>query len=262
MQSTSVTIARTQAYALRQLDAIAEKVERKSQVGDLAKAANEADSKVPEWLVVLARCFQLQDAIAVLELDRVLDASPEELDRHRVALRAARRNRLDLISRSTVHLMARMNVAAGTANAKVLLHPVASRAVVDSSNHVVAGVHDFHGRLGIESGRQSLEAKRWVDAATDVRDKVLETGTGGVDAARRFGNETRDRASEVFRSVDLDGDGIPDKPRARTAVEDAGSAIKGATAGAAGAVGHLFRRKRDGSAMPEGLDSETAQEES
>ena len=69
VQATSATIARTQAYALRQLDALAEKMERTTKIGDLAKTAKEAGSKVQGWLVVLARCFQLQEAIAVLELD-------------------------------------------------------------------------------------------------------------------------------------------------------------------------------------------------
>ncbi|WP_182907629.1 hypothetical protein [Microbispora sp. H13382] len=197
VQTTSVTITRTQAYALRQLDALAEKVEHKTKIADLAKTAKEAESKAQEWLAVLARCFQLQDSIAVLELDRVLDTSPEELDRHRLGLRAARQNRLDLISRCTERLMARMDAAAGTANTKVLLHPTASRAVVLSSDHVAIAVVDFHGRLGIEHGRQSLEARRWVDAAVEVRDKVLETGAEGVDAARHLGNETLGRARSV-----------------------------------------------------------------
>lgn len=52
-----------------------------------------------------------------------LDTAPDELGRHRLGLRAARPNRLDLVSRSTKRLMARMNAAAGTANMKVLLHP-------------------------------------------------------------------------------------------------------------------------------------------
>jgi len=198
VQATPVTIARTQAYALRQLDALAEKMEHETKIGDLAKTSKEAESKVQEWLAVLARCFQLQDAIAVLELDRVLDTSPEELDRHRLALRAARQNRLELISRSTERLMARMDAAAGTANTKVLLHPTTSRALVHSSNHVAIAVVDFHGRLGIERGRQSLEARRWVDAAAEVRDKVLETGAEGVDAARHLGNENLDRARSVM----------------------------------------------------------------
>ncbi|MES9540446.1 hypothetical protein [Actinomadura sp. NPDC000600] len=201
VQTAPATIAETQAYALRQLDALAEKLERKTKIGDLAETAKEAESMVREWLAVLARCFQLQDAIAVLELDRVLDASPEELDGHRLGLKAARQHRLEHISRCTEHLVARMNAAAGAANAKVLLHPTKSPAVVQSSNHVATSVHDFQGRLGIESGRQSSEARRWVAAATEVRDRALETGAKGVDAARSRGNETLERANSVKDSI-------------------------------------------------------------
>ncbi|MFF9346447.1 hypothetical protein [Streptomyces sp. NPDC014734] len=194
VQAMSVTIARTQVYAVRQLDALAEKVERRTRIGDLARTSREAESGAQEWLAVLARCLQLQEAVAVLELDRVLDAAPDELDRHRLGLRAARRNRLDLISRSTERLLARMNAAAGMANTKVLLHPTASREVVHANNHVEITVVDFHGRLGIERGRQTLEARRWGDAAAEVRDKVFERGAERVGAARRLGNETLGRA--------------------------------------------------------------------
>ncbi|MER7127546.1 hypothetical protein [Streptosporangium saharense] len=197
VQATSTTIARAQAYALRQLDALAEKMENKTRIGDLAKASKDAELAVQEWLAVLARCFQLHDALAVLELDRVLDASPDELDRHRLGLRVARQNRMELISRSTERLMARVVAAVGTANTKVLLHPTTSPAVVRSGNHVMTAVVDFHGRLGIERGRQSVEARRWREAAVEARDKVLETGAEGVDAARRLGNETFERAGSV-----------------------------------------------------------------
>jgi hypothetical protein len=197
VQAAPATIAETQAYALRQLDALAEKLEHKTKIGDLAKSAKEAESKGQQWLAVLARCFQLQDAIAVLELDRVLDASPQELDGHRLGLKAAREDRLELISRTTEHLMARMDAAAGTANAKVLMHPTKAPAVVRSSNHVSAAIVDFHGRLGIEHARQSSEARRWADAAKELRDKALETGADRVDAARRLGNETLDRAKSA-----------------------------------------------------------------
>ncbi|MBT8227728.1 MAG: hypothetical protein HKP61_02910 [Dactylosporangium sp.] len=212
VQAAPATVAETQAYALRQVDALAEKMERKTKIGDLATAAREAESMVREWLAVLARCFQLQDAIAVLELDRVLDASPEELDGHRLGLKAARQGRLEHISRSTERLVARMHAAAGTANAKVLLYPTKSPAVVQSSNHVATGVHGFCRRLGIESGRQSSEARRWMDAATEARDKALETGAKGIDAARSLGNETLDRASSVRGKI---SNGIAERARRR-----------------------------------------------
>ncbi|MFI9263400.1 hypothetical protein ACIG5C_03360 [Streptomyces werraensis] len=197
VQTAPTMIAETQAYALRQLDALAEKLESTPKIGDLATKVKEVEPKVREWLAVLARCFQLQDAIAVLELDRVLDAHPDQLDQHRLGLRAARQNRLDLISRSTERLVTRMKAAADAANSKVLLHPTKSPVVVQSSNHVVTGVHDFHTRLGIESGRQSSEARRWVEAVAEVKDKALEAGVKGVSTARSLGNETLDRASSV-----------------------------------------------------------------
>lgn len=201
VQGTSVTIARTQAYALRQLDVLAEKLERKSEIGALAKTSKEAEGKVMDWLAVLARCFQLQDAIAVLELDRVLDASPEELDRHRLGVRAARRKRLELIARSTATLMARMDAAAGTANRKVLLHPGKATSVVASSNTVAVAVVDFQGRLGIERDRDSLEARRWLEAAVEVRDKVRHSGASGVGAAKHVGGQTLGRAKTVTGNV-------------------------------------------------------------
>jgi hypothetical protein len=197
VQATSQTIARTQVYALRQLDALANKLERAEAMGDLAKRSKDAESTVHEWLAVLARCFQLQDAIGVLELDRVMDASPEELDRHRLGLRTARQNRRDQIWRSTGRLLSRMDAAAGTANAKVLLHPQSAKSVVTSSNRVASEVVTFHGLLGIEDGRAALDARRWVDAATEAKDKAFETGAEGVDAAMRVGNETLGRAKLV-----------------------------------------------------------------
>ena len=69
--SRSPTIAATQAYALGQLDAIARRLEN-TKVGDLAEAAALAETDVPKWLGVLAQCFRLQDAVEVIELDRVL----------------------------------------------------------------------------------------------------------------------------------------------------------------------------------------------
>ncbi|WOQ17114.1 hypothetical protein [Raineyella sp. W15-4] len=245
VQATSMTLARTQAYALRQLDVIAEKLEKKSDIGDIARATKDAEPKVREWLAVLARTFQLQDGVSVLELDRVLDASPEELESHRLGLTAARRSRLELISRSTARLLTQMDETVRKANAKVLFNPFDSPAAVTSSNQVSFGVLDFRGRLGIESGHESADAKKWGRAAGEVVEKVFVSTTEGAAAARRFGDQTFDRATEVFRSVDIDGDGVPDQPRASAAAEQAGAALKGAAVGVAGAFGTLFQRKKE-----------------
>lgn len=244
VQATGMILARTQAYALRQLDAIAEKLEKKADLGEIAKATKEAEPRVREWLAVIARTFQLQDGISVLELDRVLDASPDDLESHRLGLRTARDNRVELIARSSARLLMQMDATVQRANAKVLLNPFDAPAAVKSSNNVASGVLDFRSRLGIESGHQAKDAKRWRQAAAEAGEKVFVSASDGATAAARFSTSTFDRATEAFRSVDLDGDGVPDKPRAAVAAQEAGAALKGAADGVAGAFGTLFKRKQ------------------
>jgi hypothetical protein len=227
VNSTTTIIASTQAYALCQIDGIAESMDRKTKMGDLAKASQEAESIVREWLAVLARCFQLQDALAVLELDRVFDSTPEQLESHRLGVLAARKTRRETIALHTERLIARVDAAAGTANTKVLLHPSTSPAVVQSSNQVAVDVVDFHGRLGIERDRESLGAKRWVEAAVEVRDKVLESGADGVSAARIRGLATVDRARTVKGRV---SSGVADRVRRRRSANEGDNASEGDTA--------------------------------
>jgi hypothetical protein len=59
---------------------------------------------------------------------------------------------------------------------------------------VAAAVVNFHERLGIESGRQTLEARAWMNAATEVKDKALEMGAERFGSVRRRSGETLDRA--------------------------------------------------------------------
>jgi hypothetical protein len=190
VQNSAQMIHETQGYALRQLGDLADKLEEKTKVGNLAKVAKDAETEVEKWLTVLARCFQLHDAVAVLELDRVLDASSDELDRHRVGLKAARQDRLELISEITERLLLRMNSAVDRANSKVLFNPTSSPAVVRSRNHVATEIFDFRVLLGIGSGLESAEAKRWKEAAGESWESARVTGIRGIDSAKQFGSET------------------------------------------------------------------------
>jgi hypothetical protein len=188
VQQSAQTIHETQGFALRQLADIADKLEEKSKVGDLAGVARNAEADVQKWLAVLARCFELHDAVGVLELDRVLDASPEELDRHRLGLRSARQDRLALIAERTQLLLDRMNAAVGVANSKVLFNPKQSPAIVQSSNRVAAEVHEFRELLGLESGLESSESRRWREAAAERWDQTRDAGAHGVDGVKRLGS--------------------------------------------------------------------------
>lgn len=184
IQSSSLVLAQTQAYAIRQLEAIAEKLEKKADLGKVAKVTKDAEPKVREWLAVIARCFQLQDGVAMLELDRVLDSAPEDLDSHRVGLVNARRKRLELISTVTGRLLTQMNGTIHNANSRVLLNPYDAPAAVQSSNEITTGVVAFQSRLGIESDHAAGDARRWGQAAGEAVNKALATGAEGATAAK------------------------------------------------------------------------------
>ncbi len=68
VQNSAQTIHETQGYALRQLADLADKIEDKDEDRDLAETAKRKPRReVQKWLVVLARCFELHDAVGVLE---------------------------------------------------------------------------------------------------------------------------------------------------------------------------------------------------
>lgn len=194
VQSSAQAIHETQGYALRQLADLADRLEQRTRINELVETAKEAESEVRKWLVVLARCSELHDAVGVLELDRVLDVSPEELDRHRLGLKAARRDRVELIGERMDGFLGRIDSAATLANSKVLFNPKQSPAVVKSRNQVAADVDEFNELLGIESQRELSESRLWKEAAEESWDAAREVGTQGIDAVKQFGSETRGQA--------------------------------------------------------------------
>jgi type IV secretory pathway VirJ component len=201
IQHSSATILENQAYALRQLADLTNKIEDKAKVDDLAKIAKTAEVEVSRWLAEIARCFKLHDAIAVLELDRVFDTAPNELDEHRLGLSVARQDRLELISDSTQLLLERMSVAADRANAKVLLNPIQSPAVVRSTNNAASEVHELRQLLEIDSRDTSSESRRWGAAAGEQWGKVRDASAGGIDSAKRLNTGTLDQARSAKDKV-------------------------------------------------------------
>lgn len=179
VKSEAGTIAEVQADALRAIEALADKATEKTGVGALAKAMQNIESEVGVWLAVLARCFQLQDEYAVLELDHVLDTAPSSLDGHRLSLDAALQERRGKIVAKTGQLMNKLDIAGGIAREKVLLHAHASWAVINSINTVGGLIDDFHVPFAIEPDRETLTPIRWRDAIRDsqqLKNAAAEVG--------------------------------------------------------------------------------------
>jgi hypothetical protein len=86
-----------------------------------------------------------------------------------------------------------------------------------------------------------------------LEDAAKATGNWISDAANVAGAGVATAAGAVarpFRSVDLDGDGIPDAPQALTAVKGVGGAIAGTAGAVGGAAASLFKTKKLGRHAP------------
>jgi hypothetical protein len=151
VEGTSETIAATQAFALRQLESIAEQLEGASKLGELADRTESAIATTRQWLAVLARCSQLQALLDVLELDRVLASSPDELNQHRLGLRNARHDRVAVIEQHTERLLDRISIACDTANSQLPWNLTNATNVLYSGNAVAADVHRFEELIGVQS---------------------------------------------------------------------------------------------------------------
>lgn len=180
VQHLTADIAEIESNALRALDALASKAGSAAKVRELAKHAPEIASEVDVWLSVLARCFQLHEEAAVLELDHVSEVAPADLDGHRLALRESRDGLRERITNTTIGLVGRLDKAAKDADVQVLLHSRSVSAIVQSSNQVGDSVIAFHGPLGIEAERETVSSTRWRTALgkpTQLKAAAKEAGT-------------------------------------------------------------------------------------
>lgn len=83
----------------------------------------------------------------------------------------------------------------------------------------------------------------WIAGTASTVGGGVATGAVAVGAGVATAADTVTRA---FRSVDIDGDGIPDEAQALTAVKGLGGAIAGTAGSVGGSVAGLFKRKKRG----------------
>lgn len=91
-----------------------------------------------------------------------------------------------------------------------------------------------------------------------IADTASTVGGGVATGAVAVGTGVASAAGTVtrpFRSVDIDGDGIPDEPQALTKIKGAGGAIAGTAGSVGGSVAGLFKRKKRGEQTADGLET-------
>lgn len=137
---------------------------------------------------------------------------------------------------------------------------VFGRDVVESARTAFSEPpEEFPAHLAIVTtsieGDEDVESNRALAALEDagkaaggwVAGTATSVGTGVASGAVAMGSGVASVTGTVtrkFRSVDIDGDGVPDEPQALTAVKGVGGALAGAAGAAGGGVVGIFKSKK------------------
>lgn len=201
IQGSSFIIARSQAYALRQLEGISENIHSADSAADIAEITQKGNQQVRTYIEILARCIQLQNILECLELDRVLNESPEEINRYRIGLNEARESRQESIENCSSHLLREISEAVNKANSKVLFNPFKSPAAVHASKEISLQIHNFRNYIGIQSSYEEFYSREWIDAASDAKEKIISSTAKGIENAYKYGIETSEKMSQIIPSL-------------------------------------------------------------
>lgn len=202
VQANTLALQTMQAEAVAQLDDLADRVRR--HVGDTdaaARALKDAQTDVVFWLGVLARAMALQDRQYVLELARVADAEPAQLDAHHQGIRAARAERARRVGRGLEAVLTSVRDSAVLRNVDRVANPFSAQQVTRGANDVNRSVADFATHADLELlGGSLLEAVSWGSAARALVDDAGELAGGARDAvaghARSLREQLRERREE------------------------------------------------------------------
>ena len=126
---------------------------------------------------------------------------------------------------------------------------VFGREVVDAAQSAfpdAPGTFPAHLDVPAKPEKADNDPNRALEALKDAAKTVGAGVSTGAVAVRTGVASAADVVTRPFRSVDLDGDGVPDEPQALTAVKGAGGPIAGAAGAVGDGVSGLFKPKKRG----------------
>jgi hypothetical protein len=126
---------------------------------------------------------------------------------------------------------------------------VFGREVVDAAQSAFPDAPDtFPAYLDVPAkpDKADNDPNRALEALKDAAKTVGAGVSTGAVAVRTGVASAADVVTRPFRSVDLDGDGVPDEPQALTAVKGVGGPIAGAAGAVGDGVSGLFKPKKRG----------------
>lgn len=199
VQAISLQLQTMQSEAIAQLHSIAEDVaKRAGHADDSAERLLAAQQDVPFWLGVLAKTLALQDRQYLLELARVADSEPDQLESHRQGIRVARQERTRRIGASLDRLMGSLEASAQMSNRERIVNPFSAQQVPKRAAEVNASVVDFARHVDLElEGDGAVSTVSWRRAvkefATDAASATAGAAASAAARAGRLGDQLREK---------------------------------------------------------------------
>lgn len=187
IQANSVILATIQAESIAQLQGVATRIaDCAHDVNKLPDVLKKSREDAIFWVGVLARTVSLEDRQYVLELARVEEEKPEDVESHRRGIHLARERRHSKIFQALTAITESVQGFSNLSNRVKVANPFDAPKIVQYSNEMSAGIGEFLTHLGVgvvEIGQ--LERGSWAGA---LKGLVGETAEGvGAHGSRVAG---------------------------------------------------------------------------
>lgn len=217
VQANSLALQSMQAESVAQLSALAELV---TEAGDdpdkIAATLGDAKEETPFWLGILARTIALQDRQYRLELQRVADAEPKQLNSHREGIRIARAERLRRISAALATILESLRRASESSTLTKVLNPLSVPRVVSRTNTINGEVVKFAVKAGLaDMNEEEIAATPWGAAVQtllgDAADTVKDTSVDAAGKVSEFVSATGENAHMGARALGQHAEGLRER---------------------------------------------------
>ncbi|WEV47566.1 hypothetical protein OZX62_04680 [Bifidobacterium sp. ESL0690] len=179
-------LASAQSYALVKIRNLVNKLADEKDAGKAEKLSEQLLEDATDWMFVIGKSIQAQDELYVIELDRVLDEQPQEVEQYKEGINAARQKRLYDIAGEFGEFSKSIHGSADGIRSQKVWHPNAVKGALKNLQDVNQRLSGFAVAIGVDADSVEIKmAPRWKDAAGKL---IVDTTAGIGQGAKQIGS--------------------------------------------------------------------------
>lgn len=199
-------LASAQSYAMVKIKNLVDKLSKEKDAGKAATFSQQLLDDTTDWMSVIGKSIQAQDELYVIELDRVLDDRPQEIEQYKEGINAARQKRLHDIADEFGQFSKSIQASADAIRSQKVWHPNAVKEALNKLQEVNHRLSGFAVAIGIDADSIEIEmAPHWRDAAgkliadttTEISQGAKQIGSGAVKLGKGAGQKIGEGAGFV-----------------------------------------------------------------